>query len=127
MKSVFRKTIVLIVVGTAAMLFMGGADQSDRENLLKPEVFEYKFLDGNRLNNTMASDGPYCDYRRTNNSGLEWPKGTGKTSIFTAGIWMAGRHRPSGNIRTANMDYQSEYQTGPFLEGEVFNTGEDVD
>ena len=54
MKSVFKKTIVLIVVGAASILLMGGTDQTDRGNLLKPDVFEYKFLDGNRL----ARGGP---------------------------------------------------------------------
>jgi hypothetical protein len=58
-------------------------------------------------------------------SGLEWPKGTGKTALYTAGLWVVGQHRPTGLLRTANMDYNSEYQPGPLLE--VFNTATNDD
>ncbi|MGB2957581.1 MAG: hypothetical protein WBD30_01695 [Bacteroidota bacterium] len=122
MKSVFRKTLLLVSVGAIGLFFMGGRSSFDRDNVQKPEVFMYKFLDGNRLNCTCASDGEYCDSRRTSASGLEWPRGSNRTSIFTAGYWIAGRHRPSGNLRTANIDYSTEYHSGPFLEGEVYNT-----
>ena len=81
---------------------------------------EYKFLDGNTLNCTISSEGPYCDYRKTGNSGLEWPKGSGKTPVFTAGIWLGGIHRPTKEIRVSNMDYTTEYHPGPLLE--TFNT-----
>jgi len=119
MKAVLKKSLLLFSVGAASLFFLGGIN-ADRRDLGKPDVLGYKFLDGNRLNSVQAFDGPYCDYRKTGNSGLEWPKGSGKTSIFTAGIWMAGRHRPSGTIRTANMDYGTEYQPGPLTE--TFNT-----
>ncbi|MGB6120949.1 MAG: T9SS type A sorting domain-containing protein, partial [Bacteroidota bacterium] len=86
----------------------------------KPNVFEWKFLDGNRINCTIASDGEYADSRRTSTSGLEWPKGSGKTAIYTAGFWIVGKHVPSDSLRTANIDFATEYQPGPLLE--TFNT-----
>jgi hypothetical protein len=104
----------------SAALALGGEKLSQQPSPEKPTVFEWKFLDGNQINCTIASDGPFADYRRTYNSGIEWPKGTGKKPLFTAGIWITGRHRPSDSLRTANMDYQSEYQPGPLLE--IFNT-----
>ena len=116
MKAALKKTLLLFAMGAAGVLFLGGTNVADRQGLNKPDVLGYKFLDGNRLNAVLANDGPYCDYRKTSSSGLEWPKGSGKKSIYTAGIWMAGRHRPTRNIRTAQMDYSVEYQPGPLLE-----------
>lgn len=94
-------------------------------SLQKPEIFQWQFFDRNRINCTVASDGPYVDYRRTSMAGLEWPKGSGKTAIFTAGIWLAGTHRPTGEIRMSNMDYESEYQPGPVIG--TFNTTTEID
>ncbi len=69
---------------------------------------------------TINSAGPYCDYLRTTSAGLEWPKGSGKTAVYTAGIWVIGVHRPTGQLRTAVEDYQTEFQPGPILS--TFNT-----
>jgi hypothetical protein len=81
---------------------------------------EWISLDGNSINCTIASDGPYVDYRLTSSAGMEWPNGSGKTPVFAAGIWIVGVHSPSGELRGAVMDYASEYQVGPLLE--EFNT-----
>ncbi len=86
----------------------------------KSALLEWKFFDGNRINATINSAGPFADYLRTNNSGLEWPKGSKKYSVFTSGLWVIGRHQPSESLRTAVMYYLTEYQPGPILS--TFNT-----
>ena len=100
-------------------------ESSHRHPTAKPAVFEWKQLDGNNLSCTIASDGPYADFRKTNWRGLEWPRGTGKYAVYTAGLWIVGYHRPSGLLRTAVMDYNPEYQPGPLLE--QFNTSTNDD
>jgi len=90
-----------------------------------PTVLEWKQLDGNQINCTVANDGPFADYRRTSDPGVEWPIGSGKTPIFAGGLWLNARHVPTGLLRTANMDYFSEYQPGPLLE--TFNTSTNDD
>jgi hypothetical protein len=72
-------------------------------------------FDGNRINAAISSSGPFADYLKTYSSGLEWPKGSGKTAIFSAGIWITGKHRASDSLRTAAQMYQTEYQPGPIL------------
>jgi hypothetical protein len=89
------------------------------------QVLEWKQLDVNQVNCTIASDGPYADDRRTGSAGFEWPKGSGKTAIFTAGIWVVGIHQPTQLLRTAKMEYSTEYQPGPLLE--PFNTSTNDD
>ncbi len=113
----------LAAVGTSALF---AQDPICKPSLIqKSRVIERKALDGNQINCTIASDGPYADYRATGSAGFEWPKGSGKTAIYSAGIWMVGRHLPSDSLRTATMDYSSEYQPGPLLE--TFNTSTNAD
>ncbi len=88
--------------------------------LNKEAVQEWSFFDVNTIQCTINSAGPYCDELRTASAGLFWPKGTTKTAVFTAGIWVIGVHRPTGQLRTAVEDYQTEFQPGPILS--TFNT-----
>jgi hypothetical protein len=98
-----------------------GAEKYGKKNgLQKVQTKEWKYLDGNRINCTINSYGPYGDFLKTNSAGLEWPKGNGTYSLFTAGIWLGGIHRPTGRIRVSNMDYSTEYQPGPITA--TFNT-----
>jgi hypothetical protein len=113
----FGLAVILLAVPATVN---AGEKPCQPSELQKPAVFEYKFLDFNRINCTIAPDGPYADYRRTGWGGLEWPKGTGKTAVYTAGLWLVGIHGPTDSLRTANMDYYPEYQPGPLLE--TFNT-----
>ena len=113
----------LVVVGNSALF---AQDPACKPALIqKPQIIEWKALDGNQIKCTIASDGPYADYRATLTAGFEWPKASGKTAIYTAGIWVVGRHVPSDSLRTAVMDYNSEYQPGPLLE--TFNTSTNDD
>ncbi|MGB6120948.1 MAG: T9SS type A sorting domain-containing protein [Bacteroidota bacterium] len=118
-----RYNLKIFPLGAAFLwlAWMSAAEEPRKTpHLEKPEIFEYDFLDINRINCTIASDGPYADSRRTSAAGFEWPKRSGKTALFTAGIWIVGIHRPTDSLRTANMDYSTEYQPGPLLE--TFNT-----
>ncbi len=113
----------LAAFGTSALF---AQDPACKPALIQnPQLIEWEALDGNQINCTIASDGPYADYRATNSAGFEWPKASGKTAIYTAGIWMVGRHIPSDSLRTAVMDYNTEYQPGPLLE--TFNTSTNND
>jgi YVTN family beta-propeller protein len=47
--------------------------------------------------------------------GFEWPQGSGKFPIFEGGLWLSGQ--VSGEIRTAAINYVSEFQAGPIIDG----------
>ncbi len=121
MKQVLKNGLLVLVTIAVGLLALGGAARPERagqSRLLK--LSDYKFLDINTINCTINSDGTYADERRTGQAGMEWPKGSGETCVFTAGLWVGGLHHPTGTIRTACMDYAAEYQPGPLLE--TFNT-----
>ncbi|MHB1049556.1 MAG: FlgD immunoglobulin-like domain containing protein [Bacteroidota bacterium] len=90
------------------------------QSLQKSSIREWKFFDVNSIYCTINSAGPYADYLRTNSSGLYWPKGTINTAVYTSGLWIVGKHRESGAIRTATQYYRNEFQPGP-ISG-VYNT-----
>ena len=117
---------ILFFAFTFGAIAEGKIVKDKRSPIQKVMVSEYKFLDGNTLNCNISSEGPYCDYRRTGSSGLEWPKGSGKKPVFTAGIWLAGVHRPSKVVRMSNMDYTPEFQPGPLFATFNTTTNDDV-
>ena len=102
--------------------FLIAADPSipHTNSIYKSSIQEWKSFDGNNIQCMISSDGPYADYRKTSSSGLFWPKGSTKTPVYTSGIWIVGKHRATGSLRTAVQQYQSEFSPGT-IQG-IFNT-----
>ena len=124
MKAFLNRLILVTGLFVLAFVLIGasnntGGSKTDSK-LGKTTVQEWKNFDVNTIQCVINSAGPYCDYLKTNSSGLYWPKGSGKTAVFTAGIWVVGVHRPTSTLRTAVQDYQTEFQPGPILG--TFNT-----
>lgn len=113
-----KKLISLFLICTLAAVAQKGFLKSSSPD--NTALYMWQQFDVNRINATISSAGPYADYFKTYSSGLEWPKGTGKTAVFAAGLWIIGRHVPSNSLRTAVMDYTTEFQPGPILT--TFNT-----
>jgi hypothetical protein len=119
MKSIFKKTLMAFgAAGLAAISFGGASGPDQGPKLLK--INDYNYLNVNTINTVVNSNGTFVDATKANHAGMEWPKGSGKTCVYSAGLWIAGKHQPDGIIRTANMDQKCEYQPGPLLE--TFNT-----
>ncbi|MFA6541797.1 MAG: hypothetical protein WCT99_09365, partial [Bacteroidota bacterium] len=116
------KKIIVVVALTMAVTF-GIAQKSVLFKTSHEEqsvLYQWKHFDGNRINAAINSAGPYADFLEKNINGLEWPIGSKKTAVYTAGIWIVGKHRPTDSLRTAVQYYQSEFQPGPILG--IFNT-----
>jgi hypothetical protein len=69
MKS-YRKLFVLVLSALFCLPVLGAEKKKSNSPLKKTAVAQYKNLDGNKLNSTISSEGPYCDYRRSGNSGM---------------------------------------------------------
>lgn len=112
---------ILPILFFIVLLHAAEAPRTDKHSTLhKSALYEWKFFDVNSIYCTINSAGPYADYLRTNSSGLFWPKGTFKTAVYTSGLWIIGKHRQSGTLRTATQYYRTEFQPGP-ISG-VYNT-----
>ncbi len=78
-------------------------------------VLEYALWDGNQISTYHRNNGAVVDHNATGNSGLEWPIGSGKTAVFSSGLWLAaGRINSVEEIRTAAAEYSREYVPGTY-------------
>jgi len=97
----------------------------------KQSTLEYKRFDGNRIRTWTFNNGEWVSYNVTGNSGLEWPKGSGKLAVFQSGLWLAsGKTKEPGaatfknEIRTAAAEYAVEFQPGQILYMDTLNNVE---
>jgi hypothetical protein len=73
-------------------------------------------LDANNINAQIWNKGIFDQDINTNNfPGFEWPKGTGKYAIFTAGLTIAARVQ--GELRMVAASYLGEWAPGYVLNG----------
>ncbi len=86
-------------------------------------VKSQKQLNPNTISTWIQNSGTFNQDIRTNNTaGMEWPKGSGKTAIFTTGLCLAGY--VNGELRLANASYNGEY-TGGYIENGIAKTSTD--
>jgi len=93
-----------------------GISQKKQEVLSKKVDFDYsEFIDANRIKMYVTNYGIFGRNIGTGNSGLEFPRGSGKTALFTAGPFIGGK--VNGEIRLAVACFSSEFVPGPLLHG----------
>ena len=112
----FLLTMMLALIVVAAGIRIGytKANRSvDAQSLAKATDKLAEQFDGNTIANWMLNDGSLVNYHKTGSSGMEWPKGSGKTIDFASGIWLVGKDT-DGTIRTAAAEYASEYVPGNY-------------
>jgi hypothetical protein len=105
--------LAFLLAGAAWALPPRSTDSPEGEILAKPTAVSHAHFDGNTIDCIMTNDGLIVDDRVTGSSGMEWPKGTGKTIDFASGLWLAGIGRDDGKIYTACAEYASELKAGP--------------
>src|SRR5438876_1001470 len=72
-------------------------------------------MDANNLDMFVTNHGSFgCDLS-TSEPGLRYPKGTTKTALFAAGIWVGAQ--VNDTIRTCIAEYSQEYAPGPMYNG----------
>ena len=77
-------------------------------------------FDANNINTFVWNTGVFNQDMRTNNTpGFEWPKGTGKFAMFTAGLCIASY--VNGELRMGNASYNGEYAPGYCVDS-IFHT-----
>lgn len=75
-------------------------------NFAYSQISFYKILDANNISSTICNSGVFNQYPAR----FEWPKGSGTTAIYTAGINLAGK--VNGKLRQAMGSYRGEYVPG---------------
>ncbi|HET9327211.1 MAG TPA: hypothetical protein VFQ05_10585 [Candidatus Eisenbacteria bacterium] len=70
-------------------------------------------IDVNNISMVVTNTGSFAYDKATGGSGLEFPKGTGKTAVFAAGLWLGGE--VGGATRLAVSEYSDEYGPGAMV------------
>src|SRR5687768_16745743 len=81
----------------------------------KTSIIDLQRIDINNISMVVTNTGSFAYDKVTGNSGLEFPKGTGKTAVFAAGLWVGAE--VAGNVRVAVAEYSDEYGAGAILPG----------
>ena len=69
----------------------------------------------NNLDMVVTNHGSIAYDLLTGNAGLIYPKGSTKTAVFAAGLWLGSK--VNGEIRAAIGEYSQEFTPGPMLNG----------
>ena len=70
-------------------------------------------IDVNNITMFVTNQGSFSYDIPNSSSGLEFPKGTGKTAVYASGLWVAGK--VNDDIRVAIAEYSHEFEPGPIL------------
>jgi hypothetical protein len=117
--------LVVLYCCIGSALFASGKETHMFLKSSQSTVTQWNFFDINRIYSTIANDGPFADYRNIDSRGMKWPYKSGEEVIFTAGLWIIGKHRQSDSLRHALQFYNSEFQPGPIF-GTVNTTSPDT-
>lgn len=122
MKNKFIKLIIIFSIICGGNIYSknpsGVRDENpnnqigDNSNPVSPAVIKAQIqLNANNISTWIQNTGTFDQDIRTNNqAGLVWPKGSGKTAIFTAGLCIGAYY--NGALRMANASYNGEYAPG---------------
>jgi len=114
MKTIKCLLIFSVITSLVSLAFIPKANViSGNDNSIIPVQVG---LDKNNISSFIWNTGIFDQDLRTNNTpGFEWPKGTGKNAIFTAGLTLAGY--VGTQLRMAAASYKGEYAPGYCING----------
>ncbi len=88
----------------------------DKKRLDKSTVVNaYAEFDVNRIRSYIINNGLFANDPPTGYSGLFYPKGTGKTAIYTAGMWLLGLSHDTHKLRACAANYSTDMVGGMIL------------
>lgn len=119
----------LLVVAVLRHDSSAGPDTKERLRLklAKPLTIEQQWVRYNRWGYVMRNDGSYFFNAAQGDFGGEFPRGSGFSGVFAAGIWIgglkAGVEGAEDTINVSQVEFESEFQPGKILVGGVADRG----
>ncbi|NQT63663.1 MAG: hypothetical protein HQ556_11940 [Candidatus Marinimicrobia bacterium] len=107
------KHIIIVMLSIVLVATAGFADVrrlGNSSGLAKANTLEFILYDANQIRSWVGNNGHIVSHIPTGDAGLEWPKGSGYTSVFASGLWVAGT--VDGDVRSAAAEFTSEFQPG---------------
>lgn len=107
----FLSSVKAIAVGSGGTIL-----ECNFPNPLVDTTIKRIKLDGNNISSYFQNTGIFNQNSTGSSSaGFEWPKGSGKTAIFTSGLSISAM--VGGNLRQAMCSYKGEYRFGQIISG----------
>ena len=72
-------------------------------------------IDANKISMFVTNNGSFAYDLGGQVSGLEFPKGTGNTCVYAAGLWLGAK--VAGETRVTVAEYSQEFTPGPMIGG----------
>lgn len=110
------KRIAVMILAAAALCFGGPVTADAAAPGIRPRLSKLVndvTIDVNNVRMFVTNQGSFAFDIPTGSSGLEFPRGTGQTTIFASGLWIGGK--VNGETRVTVAEYAHEYQPGPIL------------
>jgi hypothetical protein len=85
-----------------------GKSRSARSN--RTQITDLQRIDINNINMVVKNTGSFAYDTESGGAGLEFPKGTGKTAVFAAGLWMGAL--VGSDVRVSVSEYSDDYKPG---------------
>src|SRR5258705_3669468 len=76
----------------------------------RTQVTDLQRIDINNISMVVKNTGSFAYDTEGGGAGLEFPKGTGKTAVFAAGLWFGAM--VNGAVRVSVAEYSDDYHPG---------------
>ncbi|HED07451.1 MAG TPA: hypothetical protein ENI57_04990, partial [Ignavibacteria bacterium] len=107
----FLQILILLALITSTSLYPKG-DKKDKTGLRKvTDQKAYTFMDINNISTYFYNNG-WSDITPNGNSGFVYPKGTGKTAVFTSGLMWGAKVAGDPNPRVGGSAYRTGLKPG---------------
>src|SRR5499427_2486887 len=104
--------LLLLLAGTVAAAPRTGVKPPARPAHTNPEDASQR-IDINNISMVVKNTGSFAYDTQNGAAGLEFPKGTGKTAVFAAGLWMGAL--VGGKVRVSVSEYSDDFKPGAVI------------
>jgi hypothetical protein len=110
--------IVLLLLFSASLVAAaattGGPKRRARPARTNPEDAGQR-IDINNISMVVKNTGSFAYDTNSGGAGLEFPKGTAKTAVFAAGLWLGAL--VNGGVRVSVAEYSDDFEPGAIVGG----------
>ncbi len=115
MNSKILRILFLFLVSTTILLYSADGNKKNQTGLNKPQGTPVRtFLNINNLSTQIYNDGN-SDITPDGNSGVVFPKGSGKTAVFQSGLLWGAKIGNDPQVRVGGSAYRQGLQSGKIL------------
>lgn len=116
-----RITLAVALMACVAGIAFAAPQKSAARKKARPakssrtQITDLQRIDINNISMVVKNTGSFAYDTESGGAGLEFPKGTGKTAVFAAGLWMGAL--VNGKVTVSVAEYSDDYKPGQAVGG----------